>query len=1168
MSTPSSAQTTPSVATNAASNASIKTVSEKNSHQTTTKKGSNASETVMIENDSLAILPTRIAYIPTWHIFNPDEKDSIPLEQHADYYHVSSSPYAQLPNGLSQGLPQMVSGVYALRLITKGYVYLYVEGGDWAGFKTDDSANLQKIDLPVKSASNINVGRGGKIIAIRSAEKTPTVWIGYSRTEWTKYILADLVSNPDWRSKLMKSVSAAELGDGSNLEPPATLGFLVDQEAVNLKKYIQEFNRDHKDLTPKAFCYAKTRVSDELVALDALPQQTANDMNRRDNEDCKAYKGAIAVGLIDAFGVAQDISHWRNYNAGRWCNYIALHRREITVAGQLFSFETDANQLKKGSEFHKRFDKRYHRDLVDSTFNKYKNALGNLQGLLYFVRNEWESWTYGDYYKSSLKAYDIHNPTVKQDLVNDVGDAFDGAGWSPENPSDTKENQEQKAIDSMLAEIEGDYKNLKIAMTGEEGAWDKIKDYFTQSNNIATTLGSIDTTVGSYAELSDKIPAIKEFNQWVKNAPNNISMEKAFKTILAIGGRAIAQGKAEACRYIFITAFCARVELAVVREDTTLYTKLSGITQASSEIQKLSSKDSTTQSLANKVNTLLNENDKLTITRNTLQGEYNQVANYRNSNSPARQHEARLRLRNLRKANIELKTNKEALAAALTANDADSFKVVAYMPKEQAEKLSNECKEIFAKEASAKTAIPNTEGTALKTTSASTNEVERGIKAAKTVVEVAPETTKIASTAGVAGGVAIDAEATSVIAQQIGSKITFGNAIGQWFADSKMDVGCSVVSTFMLLYFMCETYEKFKQAEVNGNDNEKNAQLRQMAIAGSALISNISVVASTITKSMAGGAITVSVKVFGAIGSIFGCLSSALVALDTYYQIEDETKKGGDTTALTVVFWSNVVAACAFAVATGALVVATAGNIFLPISISMLIVAGIATFVGVIADFFYQKTSDLELWVNQCYFGIPLKDYPTYSDPDIEAIEFIKALNVIYVDFNWVVVGTGTHADLSLTVLAPRFNPNHSELSFAIFLSDEENSKTVKVYVKPSILNNANKDFILSADELKSYTVYNPNYIGYVDYNQYNHNFIAYVNSEYAEIAFGGDDNDLYKKIDSTIPKYELVLRILKDFEYPKAELELEFHPNVFEMPELVITPDGANSNNLLTTEM
>jgi hypothetical protein len=1118
MANPSFALSELSAVTNPTSGITTKTSSIfdrvfKNSYETTTKKGSSAFETVYIKNDSLAIFPTRIAYVPSQHIFDPNAKDATILANYEDVYKVGSAPISQTPKPLLAKLPELASGQYKLRAIIEGYVYVWIEGGDWAGFQADNEGNLKKIDLPVKSAYNVEVGRGNNFIAIVNAQDTPVVWMGYSRTKWTKTILEKIAGDSDFRQYVMKKINAADLGDGTHAAPDGTLGFLVKDDASNLKQYVQEYNKPYASKSDEVFQFAKTNISEKVAALAGFPQKTANAMIRRQNEDYDAYRGSIAVALWDAFGILQDLSAWRNFNAGKWSVYHNLHAREFAVATTITQIKTQLTKAGQTDEWNKHYANRVDQPKLQKILSDYQTIENHLTVLMGAVQKEWAAWAQSKYFLNALNTYDIFNKDALQALVNDYADAMNGAGWNPNTEDTATETPEQKAVAAMWDGIDGDYKNIKAAMTGSPDAWDKLGTFFASASNDVSLLNSVNLIKGNYADLSKESKVISQLNSFITSSRPAVDISKASQSLQAIGASAIKASKTQVTRFVFIAAFVAKVELAPVMEDTSLYTKIGGINEATKDLQALSSAQ---QQVVQKISNLISTDDKLSAVKAKAQAKFDDLAHNLYSGNKEQSHSARVARRNLRIASAEYDTNNAALAAALTADDTKTFKILTYLPKEQAELLTAKFQPLFAN-------------------------------------------VQIHEGSGVAGAVAT-AEAAQIpqsVLTSIGQEITFGKAIGQWVKGAKVSSSVAVLGMFLTINGMMESCDALEKAKLNNNADAESDAKKQLVISGSALVSSIFGTSEAVAFVQSAGVATAKVLLFRALGNLFGAISSVLAATQSSTLMDQQAAKGANVLPLRISFWSNVVAAIGFGFAAVLSIGLFVGliSISLGVIVALLIIALVASAIALITSAFQDETSPLELWVNQCCLGKPLKSYPSYPNAQTESIGLLKAVNAITVDFGWEDnIGDDW---LTLKVVAPTYNPGHSELAFAIYLKEEENSEPVLAYMEPSIVDSAHADLLPESGKV---SVLEPTGLPI----GLNKSFLAEINNKLVEIPYGKRESFLNLR---GMREFNLALRILDEAKYSCAEIKLEYRPDAVRMPDMVITPTDASSNGVLQIE-
>jgi hypothetical protein len=241
------------------------------------------------------------------------------------------------------------------------------------------------------------------------------------------------------------------------------------------------------------------------------------------------------------------------------------------------------------------------------------------------------------------------------------------------------------------------------------------------------------------------------------------------------------------------------------------------------------------------------------------------------SGNKEQSHSARVARRNLRIASAKYDTNNAALAAALTADDTKTFKILTYLPKEQAELLTAKYQPLFAN-------------------------------------------VQIHEGSGVAGAVAT-AEAAQIpqsVLTSIGQEITFGKAIGQWLKGAKVSSSFVVLGMFLTINGMIESCDALGKAKLNNDANAESDAKRQLLISGSGLVSSIFGASETVAMVQAVGETTANVLIFRGLGNIFGSISAIFGAIQGSIQIEQQSAKGANVVPLRISFWSNVVAAVGF----------------------------------------------------------------------------------------------------------------------------------------------------------------------------------------------------------------------------------------------------------------
>ncbi|WP_374514850.1 T6SS effector BTH_I2691 family protein [Niveibacterium sp.] len=362
----------------------------------------------------LPLLPLRIAYVPGESANKPATLPSAP--------HMPTAPVRD--------------GKYVLRVISEGYVYLFDEraGGVWRCFAATTSGHFQEIllDAPPNSPPTFHCGEKGhnvvaSLINVTRASEAGKVWVGYSRTWWTAKVRKQLKSDAQLRGKLMVGLNAAEAVSGGSI--PADAGVRV-ATGNELAKLVGEYAA-----TPAAFSAVDHRYASYTTApaIDRSGQADALITRMHANSP----GNAIVLCLPDTVGVAQDINHWRNLQAGELAKYQgdAAKLRSRIVGDIILDLESSMRKQGQGKVWDERYAPKVSMQKVHADKAAHDKKVKELEAHILRASDDWYAWANSDFFKLAWQVYDgadaQHGKSIGAAMERDFARCVFGSGATP-----------------------------------------------------------------------------------------------------------------------------------------------------------------------------------------------------------------------------------------------------------------------------------------------------------------------------------------------------------------------------------------------------------------------------------------------------------------------------------------------------------------------------------------------------------------------------------------------------------------------------------------------------------------------------------------------------------------------------------------------------------------
>lgn len=413
----------------------------------------------------LPFLPLRVAYVPEGENDFPDGVSMAP-----EFFH-----------------QELGVGRYMLRTITEGFVFVWDPRTGWLAYGATPDGKFKQ--LPIADAERSEeapafaCSRGGhaleaSLIGIRSPHNaSQPVWVGYTRTWWTRSMRRKLVDDERLRRRNMVEVDAKAIHGGAHPKPES--GFKVDETGEKLAEHVLEY-RNHERASE---LYAVTKTVPFSGSESAEPVLALDRTREAAPQAALMYElsphGGIALALRDPVGILQDIAAWRNLQAGKLAEY-QLERnniREHVVAELLAGIEAQLKDAGQAVEWNARYARHVDTTRITGIRRAHEERLAQLEPPINRAARDWAVWFRSQWFWSALDTYDGVDRRVGEALEKEFADCIDGAGAL---------ECEQQALDQVFEEApDGRYRALWLAFAaGDESVLEFLADKLSMKDGF------------------------------------------------------------------------------------------------------------------------------------------------------------------------------------------------------------------------------------------------------------------------------------------------------------------------------------------------------------------------------------------------------------------------------------------------------------------------------------------------------------------------------------------------------------------------------------------------------------------------------------------------------------------------------------------------------------
>lgn len=347
----------------------------------------------------LAILPVRYAVVP-------DVRGTLPM-----------------PAGMGVKEVPLQPGwdaSYALRVLRKGYLYVYIEastGKRWdcygvtpegrlrGPYATDQALGQNGAWACARQGHNVKAS----FITIPDAEKVSAAYFIFSQDPLSDPMRAELAANT---TRMQKISVAAWLGGAKQ---PHAAG--VEEIAAGVLEYAD--NPQGADRAPLQTAWRSRQAEAESMPVAMVRAMQGKYADR-----------AMVLALHDRIGIVQELLNARNVYEYRLTELANTHARALFVASAVENLRIDFDKRGKSAEWAKKYAKAYRAGEVDAFKQRYMAQYKPLEAKRNGYSAAWCAWMQ----KLPLLLNSLDNryhPESPMDCVNHsrtIGDMLNGTG--------------------------------------------------------------------------------------------------------------------------------------------------------------------------------------------------------------------------------------------------------------------------------------------------------------------------------------------------------------------------------------------------------------------------------------------------------------------------------------------------------------------------------------------------------------------------------------------------------------------------------------------------------------------------------------------------------------------------------------------------------------------